>query len=132
MTMQAKLCSKPLFFFIPAIIWGLVIFVVISMPPSAVPPTDKLRIPHIDKIIHFAIFFIFGALLVYGFIKTYRQKIMFLFISMVIGILYGGFTEYLQYCCFEGRHGTFADFVADSFGTVFGVLFMNIMQKFWF
>lgn len=113
----------------PVIVWGVVIFVIISMPPSAIPPTDKLRIPHIDKIIHFAIFFVFGALLMFGFIKVGKEGLKYLFISILVGVAYGGFTEYLQHCCFAGRFGTFADFLADGFGTVFGVSLMSLISK---
>ncbi len=127
--MQVKLLPKPFCFFLPAIIWGAVIFVIISLPPSAVPPTDKIGIPHIDKIIHFGIFFVFGSLLVFGFFRLGHKHIKYIFFSILIGFSYGAFTEYLQYCCFTGRHGSIADFIADGFGTVFGTLFMLMVSK---
>lgn len=127
--MQVKLLPRPFCLFLPAIIWGAVIFVIISLPPSAVPPTDKLGIPHIDKIIHFGIFFIFGGLLVFGFFRLGLKHIKYIIISILIGISYGALTEYLQSCCFSGRHGSVADFIADGFGTVFGALFMLMMSK---
>lgn len=121
--------SKHLVYFLPAIIWGAVIFVIISMPPSAIPPTDKLRIPDIDKIIHFGIFFVLGLLLVFGFVNSGGQQGKHFVISVLIGIAYGALTEYLQYCCIMGRYGSFADFIADVFGTVFGALFIRITKK---
>ncbi len=127
--MQFRLVSKPIAYFLPSVIWGVVIFVIISIPPSAVPPTDKLRIPHIDKIIHFGIFFVLGFLLVLGFLKSGRQQFKHFLISVLIGVSYGAFTEYLQYCCIAGRHGAFSDFIADGFGTVFGVLLMSITKR---
>ena len=60
----------------------------------------------------------------WGFSKRKFSKSKGLILSISIGILYGILTEYLQYCCFEGRHGNLADAVANSFGTVFGAFLM--------
>ncbi len=113
--------------FLPAFMWALVIFVIISAPASSLPSTERLNIPHFDKIVHFIIFAILGGLLLWGFLKRKSSKAKGIVLSLTIGILYGVLTEYLQYCCFEDRHGNLADLVANSFGTVFGVFLMMMV-----
>jgi len=115
--------------FIPALLWALVIFVIVSVPASSIPSTGRLNIPHIDKIVHFFIFFVLGALTIRGFQKRKYSGSKGVAISLAICILYGMGTEYLQYCCLDDRHGNLADVAANSFGTVFGVLLMMIYSR---
>ncbi len=124
--------TKNGWYFLPAFVWGLLIYFIISMPPSSIPDTGLLNIPHIDKAIHFGLFAVFGALLLFGFTRQHKGKKPLqwhVVAGMIIGIVYGAFTEYLQYCCLENRSGNIADFVANGFGTVFGVLIMVLLLK---
>ncbi len=96
------------------------------------PDTRLLNIPHIDKAIHFALFSVFGALLLLGFARQHKGKqalTRHIVTGLFIGIAYGAFTEFLQYCCFENRSGNVADFSANGFGTVFGVYSMVMFLK---
>ncbi len=96
------------------------------------PDTRLLNIPYIDKAIHFALFTVFGALLVWGFARQHQRKqalTRHIVTGLFTGIAYGALTEYLQHCCFENRSGNMADFAANGFGTVFGVYFMVMFLK---
>jgi len=119
--------------FTPALLWGLVILLVTGLPGENIPESDLLKIPHIDKVIHFVLFAVMGALLVYGFGKKHRGKRLHsrtLFFCIALGFFYGILTEYLQYCCFSGRHGNVADAIANGFGTIFGVILSaQLVQK---
>lgn len=118
--------------FIPAFLWALVIFVIISVPAGSIPSTEKLNIPHVDKIVHFFIFALLGAFTLWGFLKKKHSRARGIAISLFICILYGIGTEYLQHCCLDDRHGNLYDVAANSFGTVFGVLLMltNTLRKY--
>ena len=113
--------------FIPAFLWALVIFMIISAPASSLPATDKLNIPHIDKIVHFIIFAILGGLMIRGFLLRGSTRTKGVIVSLICGLLYGVMTEYLQHCCLDDRHGNFADVLANSFGTVFGIFLMMVI-----
>ncbi|MDR4987531.1 MAG: VanZ family protein [Bacteroidales bacterium] len=91
-----------------------------------------MSIPHFDKIVHFVIFFVFGMLLLVGFIKTKKPSVpvnRYMVLCLITGIVYGGLTEYLQHCCFTLRHGNIADFYANSAGTFFGVFAVVLVRK---
>ena len=117
--------SKTFRYFFPALLWGTVILLVIGYPGEKIPDADLLKIPHIDKVVHFGLFAVLGTLLVYGFGKKneggrFHRKHLILCITL--GIIYGIFTEYIQHCCLSDRHGNVPDAVANGFGTIFGVV----------
>ena len=117
---------------LPGIVWGLIILLLLGMPGDRLPDTFFINIPHFDKIVHGFLFFIFVLLLVYGFAKQYRYKILFSYPSLssiLTGILYGGITEILQNFLFRGRTGDIFDFAADVTGCVLGTIFF-ISHKF--
>ena len=116
----------------PALIWGMIILLIISLPNSAHPPTEKLRIPHFDKIVHFLMYAVFGALILLGYGKFDRNAITTakqLIVSVSLGIAYGTVTEFLQHFYFTYRDGNIYDVIANGFGTVFGVLIVVALQK---
>ncbi len=103
----------------------MIILLVISYPGENIPDSDLLKIPYIDKVIHFVLFAVLGTLLVYGFGKKQRGKRLQgrqLILCIVLGITYGILTEYVQYCCLSDRHGNLPDVIANGFGTIFGVV----------
>lgn len=116
----------------PALFWGVIVFLIISLPSSALPSTEKLRIPHFDKIVHFVMYAVFGALILLGHgrfkHKTSASKNQVI-MSISVGILYGIITEFLQFCCFPDRHGNIYDVLANGFGTVFGVFLVVLFYK---
>lgn len=119
--------------FLPALVWGAVIFIAISMPAGSIPKTPLFKIPHFDKWVHFFLFLVFGALTAYGFYKQrmgsfMQQKHMVL--TLLAGLIYGSITELLQLFFFIGRNANMADVVANIFGTIFGVLLFRLALKF--
>ncbi len=118
-----------LFRFWPAWLWGLLIFFIVTLPPSSLPPTEQLNMPHFDKLVHFGLFLVLGVLMVWGYGKSGRLHSKQIVISLLVGIAYGGLTEYFQHCCLTERHGNVFDFYANAFGTVFGVFLMAFIKK---
>ncbi len=124
--------TKTACFFLPALIWGVIIFMIISLPSSALPPTEVYNIPHFDKIVHFTMYAIFGVLMLFGFGRFKRNAEIshkHLIISITTGVFYGILTEFLQHCCFDDRHGNIYDVAANVFGTVFGVVLIVALNK---
>jgi len=119
-------------YFFPALVWGVVIFAAISMPPSSIPRTGLFAIPFADKIIHFLLFAIFGFLGSLGFFKQKKESVFhrrFIFLAIFAGLIYGTITELLQHYYFTGRQGSGWDVVANFFGTVFGVILFRLAMK---
>lgn len=126
------ICSDiiKLLFFLPVLVWGAVIFYIISIPPGSIPESGLLQLPHIDKVIHFSMFAVFGSLLAGAFMissKTQQHHKATILISLFTGFIYGGITEYYQYCCLDGRYGNIPDVLANCFGTVFGVFIIAML-----
>ncbi len=112
--------------------WAVVIFVAISIHPERVPDPDPLRWRHTDKLVHFGLFAVFGALVLAGFARASARVSppkKHLLISMTIGCVYGAATELFQYLFLDLRHGSFNDALVDCFGTVFGVMIMRILWE---
>lgn len=119
-------------YLIPAIVWGLMILFVISMPGGHLPESGLFAIPHIDKLIHALLFFVFSFLIAYGIFREkdatpgIQNAIIY---ALVIGILYGAITEIIQHLLIKSRFGNVYDFMANVFGTVFGVLLFRYIFK---
>ncbi len=116
----------------PALGWGVIIFLIISLPSNALPSTEKLGIPHFDKIVHFMMYAILGALILLGYGRFRPNAVASkkqLVISLSAGVFYGIITEFLQHCCFPDRHGNIYDVLANGFGTVFGVLLVVLFYN---
>jgi VanZ family protein len=114
---------KPL---IPAIVWASFILAVIIWPGSRIPDSEVLKIPMMDKAIHFVLFFVLANLLAFGLFRQHSSSPFFIYRTLLVlisGILYGAATELLQYWFLSSRHGNAADLLANIFGMVFGLLF---------
>jgi VanZ family protein len=115
-------------YLLPAFLWSVIILLIICIPGSNFPKTPFINIPHLDKLVHAFIFAILAYLLSSG---LYRQKNPYLkkhhyAISLAAGIVYGIFTEWIQWSYIPGRSGELLDWIADVGGTLAGLLF------FWF
>ncbi len=111
-------------YFLPAIIWFVVIFVACAMPGKDIPHISFLEILAFDKWVHAGIFFILVLLLMRGMKLTYvrvanRTTVLF---ALAIAISYGGLLEIMQGTLFQDRSADLYDFIANSFGAVCGVM----------
>jgi VanZ family protein len=83
------------------------------------------HIPHMDKLVHFTMYFIFTFLLLFdlsGFLgKTISWKQIILF-SVLGAIAYGGIMELLQEIPRLHRDTDIKDFIANSAGAICAVL----------
>ncbi|MCM1030846.1 MAG: VanZ family protein [Oscillibacter sp.] len=101
------------------IAWAAIIFVLCALPSENIPD-PHLNIPHLDKVVHFGMFFIMAVLLCNELEYQTRFRLRKIYmITVSIAFLYGGTIEILQQYCFE-RSGDVWDLVADIFGAVIG------------
>ena len=81
-------------------------------------------IPYYDKWIHFGLFAILIVLLLAGMrAQSFRQGFRpnYLWLSAILCIVYGAFTEVLQEMAAAGRTADIFDFMADTVGIFSGI-----------
>ncbi|MEJ8841334.1 VanZ family protein [Lacibacter sp. H375] len=113
----------------PAIIWSVIIFLLLVMPPINISPKKTLEFSGLDKTIHFLLFGI--MLWLWGYYqKTVSSAgknlvLQLCFITMVV-IVYGIVMEYVQ--DWVGRDFDVWDMVADAAGAIVA-FFILLVQK---
>ncbi len=90
-----------------------------------------LNIKHIDKLIHFSLYFILSISLLTSLhrntiIKTLNQKT----ITLIIVISYGLLMEIFQYYFTHDRSAEILDIFANTFGCIIGIATFPIVKKF--
>ena len=117
--------------FLPAIIWGIIIFIMSSLPGDDIPKSFIINIPFADKIIHFSMYFLLVILILFGFLRKSKNTLIirkFLF-AFFISLLYGILMEVLQYFVFIMRSADLMDIVANITGSLIGLLTFYYVQE---
>jgi VanZ family protein len=117
-------------FFLPAIIWLVVIAVLSGFPGKQLP---KIPVWQLDKFVHTFMYLILSLSLCLPFVKQFIDKNNRLPLGLKIvffGIIYGGFMEVLQENIFINRSGNWYDFFANALGAIGGVLILPIILKY--
>ena len=107
------------------IMWSIIIIVLCSIPGQEFPDTSFLDIAHIDKIVHFGLYFILSVVAIKGFsIQNKINRVAnspFLY-TILYSIFLGIIIELLQYSVIPFRQGDIYDVLANAVGSVCGVL----------
>jgi len=116
--------------YILVIIWIIIVLVLSGYPGSQLP---KVAVWQFDKLVHVVMYSILSFLLFIAFNKQFfnnekrfRIKIIIVFLS----ISYGGVMEILQEYIFINRSGSWIDFIANSVGSILGVLIAPLLFKY--
>lgn len=109
-----------------AIIWTALIFFVCFIPGNEVP---NVKIPLIDKQVHFVIFAVFAFLWLATFRSVNSGQYIFVFaLSFATGV----FVELIQGSGITyGRSFEINDIIADSIGGLIGILIFYFCYKNW-
>ena len=131
-----KLLSKVNLMFLkkfwPAITWSLLTLLLMGLPGNVFPEIvsfwDWLS-P--DKVVHLFIFGTLSFLILLGFREELQagKRRKYIVLAVMISLLYGVFTEFLQYYVFTGRSGNVYDALADGFGAIFGWLLYEPLMR---
>lgn len=123
-------------YFVPSLVWVVLIFAMLSIPPDHVSRFDFLKIPHLDKLVHTGLFFVFAILNSFAVAKQTRRKWSQLGEHLAVfaaGILAGSTSELMQYYFIPFRIASVSDMIFNIFGTIFGifawVLYLKIKAK---
>jgi VanZ family protein len=98
------------------------------MPANKVPDVSFfLKIPHFDKIVHFAMYFIFTLFLMSGFSRQYgKTSIKAYVLSFVWAFLFGVLIEFIQEKI--GRNYNIYDMIANTTGIIVSLLLFNSIK----
>jgi VanZ family protein len=103
--------------YLPALTWAAVILFIGTRSKLPGPPLGG----HLDKVAHFSVYGVLGALAAWGWIRSGRQPHGALVLGAVL--LLGILEEVLQTIT-PGRHGDVLDWLADAAGAATGFLIM--------
>ena len=107
-----------LFYWFPIIIYCLIIFIQSSYPPPEIVPD----LPYLDKLLHFSVYAVLGALFLRAFKTTpFKNNIkLVMILSIFASSLYGISDELYQYFV-PCRNADIMDVLADILGSFCGV-----------
>lgn len=114
--MPNKLILK---YWVPVVIWMVVIFILSSIPGEDFP---EVGIPNIDKFVHFFEFFLLGLLLIRAFLNSYFNTSLarLVLLSAVSASLYALSDEWHQ-SFISNRMPDSIDLLTDIIGSTAGV-----------
>ncbi len=102
-------------------VWIAIIFILCILPGEKIP-NPHWNIPHLDKVVHFGMYFIQSLLLAFPLEKFSRLRIrQICIVTALVALLYGGTIEILQARFFH-RSGDLWDLAANLSGGIAGVI----------
>jgi VanZ family protein len=117
---------------IPGILCGIAILILTGIPGSVFPRVKPAI--GLDKVVHILMYAGFAFLCIWGYRKqfisngkAYQKRALLL--TATISICYGGVTELMQEFLVPSRTGDWFDFIADTIGTLIGVLIFYLFFR---
>lgn len=112
--------SKILLYFWKPGLWLAIICYALFIPAKELPVKPLFKIPHFDKMVHFALFFVLCVLLLRPFKKL---ELRYYLIAPVISVIFSGLLEFSQQMLSKSRSSDIYDFLANTLGIFTAVLF---------
>lgn len=103
------------------IIWSIIIIILCCIPGKEFPEASIFEIPHLDKIVHFILYFILSIIGVKGVSK--QTKFPFLYV-LLYGVMLGITIEIVQNYFIPFRDGNLFDALANILGSGVGLTFI--------
>lgn len=123
---------KAIRYYIPAILWIILILVLCTLPGKDIPHNGWFSLPHLDKVVHFGLF---GGIVFFLALGYYRQKkhvsALMLLIFVLCAACYGLAIEFVQKYYAIDRSFDMQDASADTLGAIAGVWVFKLFRR-WF
>ena len=113
------------------LILGLLIFIVTCLITADHIPGMPEGLPW-DKVAHFAMFFVFSAVIMYDYYKMHNNSpthSRWIFWGLIVPIIYGGLIELVQKYLFASRSAEWGDWIADIAGSLTATILALILLK---
>ena len=124
---------KFIHYFWKTIIWFIIVLFLSISPGNSLPHPSWLIFPHIDKAVHFMMYFIFALALIHDF-QQYKkirlQNSQVILISVLMVVCIGGFLEILQRTPGINRSCDLLDFTSNAIGAVAASVSYGIFEPF--
>lgn len=111
-------------YFVKPIIWLLIICYGLFIPANNLPKKPFLAIPHFDKLVHFALFFVFCLLLFVPFKKLNTNHLIY---APLISIILSAALETVQHIISSSRSSNIYDFLANTAGILTSLVFFHYL-----
>ncbi len=115
---------------IPALVWTLLIFILLTIPGKMLPDESQLSIPNLDKLVHIILFgcFVFLWSFYFACRKDLRDRLnKKLFRVFFIACFFGIAMEFVQKYFIPNRDFDIYDIAADIVGAAGGFLFIRLI-----
>lgn len=116
-------------YFIPAIAWAAVIFILSATPGKNLPQLDLGDLLEADKIAHVGVYLILTLLIFRGLSRRKRLNPRNITLAILISAGYGFFLELGQYYFFPGRYFEIFDIVANIIGSISSLIFLKFINS---
>ena len=111
------------------ILWAIIVLILSSISGNKINEIPMSRIPHIDKVAHFTMYFVLTILLISSLYKQEKKIKYYKIASLLTAVIYGGLIEILQSSIFKNRSGDLYDFAFNVIGAIMGlILFSHIIK----
>lgn len=112
------------------IAWSFVVLVLSVISGNIVNEVPVMKIPHIDKVAHFGMYFVLAFLLIYDFHHNNPGLSLFkaYLFSVIIALIYGGSIEIIQTIPVLHRSCDIYDIIANSSGVFFAMLCYRMLN----
>ena len=115
------------YFIIGSILWTCVIAGLSLLPSSEIP--KGFRFPHIDKVVHFIMFLVYGIVVTGAF--DHNKKTFFRFLLIFMCLFSVGLIMELLQSYIPGRQADFYDLISNGLGAFIGITnYLVIKNKF--
>lgn len=118
-------------YFIPAVLWALLIFALSAVPGNSMPDFSFWNIMQPDKAGHLGVYCILVSAMLWGAYRNFRpDKIpKHAIISVLLfAIFYGIGIEFMQSHFFSGRNFDVLDILANIIGCLIGLLSLRFFS----
>lgn len=108
-----------------SIVWAIFILALCGIPGNQINKVKVIDIPHMDKFVHFFIYYVFTLLLISENNNwKHRRKVTVnaFLIAAAISLGYGALIEVLQKILFINRSADIWDMIANTFGFLLAAL----------
>lgn len=117
--------KKWILLYIPAFLWAVLIFLLLTLPPQTFEDASVSIIPQFDKIVHAGLFGAMVFWLALPLAKRYSASSKILIWFTIASSLYGCAMEFVQKYCTSDRDFDVWDMVADTVGAILSYFCMR-------
>jgi len=116
---------------IPALVWGIIIFALLTIPGSDIPSNDFFELIYFDKWVHAGLFGMLTLFLGYPFFQSGRSLTGVFVVAAFISIAYGVAMEFVQKYFTYTRTFDITDIFADTAGVLAAFFLLKRISKNW-